>query len=773
MSMDFGKLNFAVGFNRTSAFPLDANSYFENYTDAVAAAAGAAVVGSSDSAYYIGQLIIVKDENNFGLYQISATKTLVKFGQASSADDLKDQLDALAERVDGLDTSKAGWGETSIGHSEELVVIDDTGQIRPSGHRVDYAVSDTDSNTNIPTSKAVRTYVAKQVASAVQYLGTVSALTGLSTTAGKGDFYRLSAAIEGAHAGDLVIAEKDNPAQLIDGINWTLVHGEEVGVESITAGTGIKIDTSGTNSEAQPKISIKPATKTAIGGIIVGTNLSITADGELSAINTTYEDVTTTTHGLMTAEDKIKLNGIEEGANKTIVDASLDTTSTNPVENKAVHAEFTQVWRELSDAESSLQGKIDQVSANLSSAQTTLQANIDDKVDKVEGKGLSTNDYTDAEKTKLEGLSNYTLPTASADALGGIKIGYSGTTERTYAVQLDTNSKAYVNVPWTDDTNQKITAKSGGSNVTFGVNDTVEIVAGTNVTVTPNTTDKTITIASTDTNTAHNHSAGVGLTGSGTAGTSGTYTYKVNLVNETPASNAASYTSGAASKFYAVQLDKNSKLGVYVPWENNTFRPIKVNNGDVDAAASIKFVNGTNISLALEHKTDGDNITINHAGPGSASQTTTGTKGNPDLVEDGGTVNFGADFYVPSFGIDANGHTRELKMTKYSLPTPETYSLKPATTTTLGGIKAGNGTENFSSGAEGTAKNYIAQVEVDNNGLATVDLAKLVHDSDQADHSLGWGIEAGYTYIDVVRLSTDKLVQGTNTLIINGGDAAW
>ena len=58
MSMDFGKLNFAVGFNRTSAFPLDANSYFENYNDAVTAAAGAAEVGSADSAYYIGQLLI-------------------------------------------------------------------------------------------------------------------------------------------------------------------------------------------------------------------------------------------------------------------------------------------------------------------------------------------------------------------------------------------------------------------------------------------------------------------------------------------------------------------------------------------------------------------------------------------------------------------------------------------------------------------------------------------------------------------------------------------
>ena len=768
MSMDFGKLNFAVGFNRTSAFPLDANSYFENYTDAVAAAAGAAVVGSSDSAYYIGQLIIVKDENNFGLYQIGADKTLVKFGQASSADDLKTQLDALKTRVDGLDTSKAGWGETSIGHSEELVIIDDQGQIRPSGHRVSDTVSDTDNNTFIPSSKAVRTYVAEQVASAVQYLGTVSALTGLSTTAGKGDFYRLSAAIEGAHAGDLVIAEKDNPAQLIDGINWTLVHGEEVGVESITAGTGIKIDTSGTNSEAQPKISIKPATKTAIGGIIVGTNLSITEEGRLSATNTTYEDATQTVPGLMSAADKKKLDDIAEKATAVTVDDKFTANSANPVQSKVIQTEFNSVRTLVSNTESSLQGKIDQVSANLSSAQTTLQANIDDKVDKVEGKGLSTNDYTNADKTKLAGLSNYTLKAATADALGGIKIGYSGTTERTYAVQLDTNSKAYVNVPWTDDTNQKITAKSGGSTVAFGVDDTIEIVAGAHVTVTPDTAHKTITIASTDTNTAHSHSAGVGLTGSGTAGISGTYTYKINLVNEAPSINAATYTAGGTSKFYAVQLDKNNKLGVYVPWENDTFRPIKVNNGNVDAAASVKFVNGTNISLALEHKTDGDNITINHAGQGTAAQNSTTA-----TAESGGTINFGSTFYVPKFAIDSNGHTRDLGRISYTLPTPETYSLSVATQTTLGGIKAGNGTENFSSGAEGTAKNYIAQVEVNNNGLATVDLAKLIHEGNEADRSLGWSIEAGYTYIDVVRLSTDKLVQGTNTLIINGGGAEW
>ena len=104
MAMDFGKLNFAVGFNRTSAFPLDANSYFENYADALAAASCAAEVGSSDSAYYIGQILIVNDKSEtdnkgLGLYQITASKTLVKFGQASSADELGERVSALESQI--------------------------------------------------------------------------------------------------------------------------------------------------------------------------------------------------------------------------------------------------------------------------------------------------------------------------------------------------------------------------------------------------------------------------------------------------------------------------------------------------------------------------------------------------------------------------------------------------------------------------------------------------------------------------------------------------
>lgn len=42
--------------------------------------------------------------------------------------------------------------------------------------------------------------------------------------------------------------------------------------------------------------------------------------------------------GLMSAVDKTKLDGIDDGANRTVVDASLDADSTNPVQNKAVKA---------------------------------------------------------------------------------------------------------------------------------------------------------------------------------------------------------------------------------------------------------------------------------------------------------------------------------------------------------------------------------------------------------------------------------------------------
>lgn len=75
----------------------------------------------------------------------------------------------------------------------------------------------------------------------------------------------------------------------------------------------------------------------------VGPRLSINATGHVTGAqgrtvtlpgNTATQDA----KGLMSAADKTKLDGIAQGANKTVVDGSLNSTSTNPVQNKAVKA---------------------------------------------------------------------------------------------------------------------------------------------------------------------------------------------------------------------------------------------------------------------------------------------------------------------------------------------------------------------------------------------------------------------------------------------------
>lgn len=97
-----------------------------------------------------------------------------------------------------------------------------------------------------------------------------------------------------------------------------------------------------------------------------------------------------------------------------------------------------------------------------------LKNNIDTllgkKVDKVDGKGLSTNDFTTAYKNKLDGIAEgankYTLPTASSSTLGGIKTGYQ-TSGKVYALQVDSNGNGYVSVPWTDnDTTYNVVSTS-------------------------------------------------------------------------------------------------------------------------------------------------------------------------------------------------------------------------------------------------------------------------------------------------------------------------
>lgn len=71
--------------------------------------------------------------------------------------------------------------------------------------------------------------------------------------------------------------------------------------------------------------------------LTAGTNVTINGN-TISAKDTTYSDATQSAHGLMSAADKKKLDGIAAGATKVAVDSALSATSTNPVQNKAVKA---------------------------------------------------------------------------------------------------------------------------------------------------------------------------------------------------------------------------------------------------------------------------------------------------------------------------------------------------------------------------------------------------------------------------------------------------
>jgi hypothetical protein len=108
-----------------------------------------------------------------------------------------------------------------------------------------------------------------------------------------------------------------------------------------------------------------------------------------------------------TNEEKIKLAGIEEEANKTIVDSELSLESTNPVENKIVK-EALDTKADKIDVKEALDTKADKVAVEealetKADKQEVAEA-LDTKVDKETGKGLSTNDFTDEEKEKLSKL---------------------------------------------------------------------------------------------------------------------------------------------------------------------------------------------------------------------------------------------------------------------------------------------------------------------------------------------------------------------------------
>ena len=108
-------------------------------------------------------------------------------------------------------------------------------------------------------------------------------------------------------------------------------------------------------------------------------------------VNHSHNSASSSANGFLSKEDKSKLDGIAIEANKTVVDSSLSSSSTNPVQNKVVN--------------SALSGKANSSHSHSISNITNLQSALDSKSET--GHTHDDRYYTETEmNTKLNGKAN-------------------------------------------------------------------------------------------------------------------------------------------------------------------------------------------------------------------------------------------------------------------------------------------------------------------------------------------------------------------------------
>lgn len=160
------------------------------------------------------------------------------------------------------------------------------------------------------------------------------------------------------------------------------------------------------------------------------------------ADTTINNNVSSLTNRVKVNEDKLTIingnesttgsiaNAIKQAKSYTDTTVTAEQTRAEAAEQKLTGDLASEITR-AKGAESANATAIANEVERATGVEETLNSNITQlqtqKVDKVEGKDLSTNDYTTPEKNKLAAIeaeaNKYVLPAATASALGGVKIG--------------------------------------------------------------------------------------------------------------------------------------------------------------------------------------------------------------------------------------------------------------------------------------------------------------------------------------------------------------
>lgn len=479
MALDFGKLNFSTSFNPTSAFPIDARSYFESLEAAQQAAATAEAAGSSNTTYYFGQILTVNEGGAVAAYQITNAKALQKLASTTSSGDLAGDVATLQSKVGALETAVSTTIPATYETKENVAAI---------GERVTTAEGEIDTlQTDV---EAVEGNVSTLQTTVGQHTTSISGLqtnvSALQTTVGsaesglvkdvndlksqiggvtgalhfKGVVAELPVDLSTYNEGDVILVgnkeyvcnDEDGTKSWVElgdegsyALKTTTINGQPLSA-NITLGAGdVGADPAGT---AAGLIAALDVAEVAVNANETVSTIS-EADGKIAvgkqAIQITTSQVTGLDTALADKADASAVTAVEE--NVTALQGSVANIEANV---EAIQGAGYQTSAQVNAliANATIEpGKINGAVANAQYA-TQAGALINSITLNVAG---TEHQFNGGEAVSINitaaGLGALTsVPVATNEALGGIKVGFTSAGEN-YAVQLDANNAAYVTVP--------------------------------------------------------------------------------------------------------------------------------------------------------------------------------------------------------------------------------------------------------------------------------------------------------------------------------------